>query len=126
MEMMTNAINWFEIPVDDFERARKFYNTIYDFEMTEMDMEGTRMGMLPHDQENGVGGAIIHGDNFKPTKDGVKVYLNGGNDLSVVLDRVENAGGKVILPKTMIGPEMGHYAAFEDTEGNEIRLFSQG
>ena len=122
---MTNAISWVEIPVDDFARAKAFYGSIYNYEMNEMAMEGTKMGILPHDQEKGVGGAIVHGENFRPSRDGVKVYLNGGNDLSQVLDKVEAAGGRVILEKTMIAPEMGYYAALEDTEGNEIRLFSQ-
>ena len=122
---MTNAVSWVEIPVDDFNRAKSFYGKIYDYEMPEMAMEVTKMGILPHDQEKGVGAAIVHGDNFRPTKDGVKVYLNGGDDLSQVLDKVEAAGGKVVLGKTMISPEMGYYAAFIETEGNEIRLFSQ-
>lgn len=124
--MMINAISWVEIPVDDFERAKAFYSAIYDFEMPVMDMEGTLMGILLSDQEKGVGGAIVKGVNHKPSKEGVKVYLNGGNDLNTVLDRVEAAGGKIVLKKTVISPEMGNYASFEDTEGNEISLFSQG
>jgi predicted enzyme related to lactoylglutathione lyase len=52
------------------------------------------------------------------------VYLNGGKDLSVVLDRVEKAGGKIMLPKTKIDDEMGYYAIFNDCEGNKVGLHS--
>ena len=125
MEMLHNAVNWFEIPVTDFKRAKKFYSKIYDFEMPEMAMGESTMGFLLHDAEKGgIGGAIVQGLNYVPSKEGSKVYLNGGEDLKTVLDRVEGAGGKVIMAKTQITPEYGYFAVFEDTEGNEISLHS--
>jgi len=123
--MMKNAISWVEIPVVDFDRAKKFYSSIYDFEMPEIMMGDSRMGFLFFDQEaGGVGGAIVHGDGNEPSSKGPKVYLNGGDDLNMVLDRVEAAGGKVVLEKTQITPELGHFAVFEDTEGNHISIHS--
>src|SRR5689334_13912493 len=125
MEMLHNAINWFEIPVNNFDRAKKFYSTIYQFEMPEMVMGETKMGILLYDQEKGgIGGAIVQGLNYVASNHGPKVYLNGGSDLQVVLSRVESAGGKVILQKTQITPELGYFATFEDSEGNEISLHS--
>ena len=123
--MTTNAISWVEIPVTDFERAKSFYSKIFDYEMPEMEMDSYKMGFLLSDQENGgVGGAIVQGEDCEPSKKGSKVYLNGGNDLTVVLNRVEAAGGKIIAPKTEITPEFGFFATFEDTEGNYISLHS--
>lgn len=124
MEMLQNAINWFEIPVHDFDRAKSFYSTIYDYEMPESMMGSYRMGFLLHDRENGIGGAIVHGEGCVPGAVGAKVYLNGGSDLNTVLARVEQAGGAVILPKTEITPEIGFFAIFSDTEGNQIGLHS--
>jgi len=125
MEMLHNAINWFEIPVNDFNRAKKFYSRIYDFEMPEMVMGNTRMGFLLFEQEKGgIGGAIVEGLEYVPSRDGIKLYLNGGNDLQTVLGRVEKAGGKIIMQKTQITPEYGYFANFEDTEGNWISLHS--
>lgn len=123
-----NAISWFEIPVSDFARAKTFYQKIFDFEMPEMEMSGVRMGILLHDRDGGgVGGAICFGEGYKPSShDGPKVYLNAGDDLNVVLGRVESAGGKQILPKTEIAPDMGHFAFFSDTEGNVVGLYSMG
>lgn len=125
--MMTNAVSWIEIPVVDFERAKAFYSAIFDYEMPEMDMGPLKMGFLPSDQENGgVGGAIVWGDDNAPSKNGTRVYLNGGDDLTLVLDRVAAAGGKLVMQKTEITPEFGYYATFEDTEGNHISLHSMG
>ncbi len=121
-----NAINWFEIPVSDFNRAKKFYETLFDFQMPEMDMDGAKMGILLHDQEGGkVGGAIVHNPSmYKPNGDGTLVYLNAQPDLQLVIDKVEKAGGRIYVPKTPIGGDMGYFAIIADTEGNRVGLHS--
>jgi uncharacterized protein len=124
MEMTVNAVSWFEIPVTDFARAKKFYSAIFDFDMPEMPMGPVRMGFLPHEQGTGVGGAIVIGADRAPSASGTLVYLAGGRDLSTVLARVPAAGGTVVTPKTMIAPDMGFYAVFSDSEGNEVGLHS--
>lgn len=125
MEILTNAISWFEIPVDNFDRAKKFYSLIYDYDMPEQMMGNSRMGFLISNAENGgIGGAIVAGDGNKPAADGTLAYLNGGSDLEIVLNRVETAGGKILLPKTQISPEIGYFAIFMDSEGNRLALHS--
>ena len=124
MEIMTNAINWFEIPVEDFERARAFYSHIFDYDMPVMDMGPVKMGILPHEQQMGVGGAITHGDSVKPSSSGSKLYLNGGSDLNIVLNRVAAGGGTVTILKTEIGENHGYFGGFLDTEGNALFLHS--
>lgn len=123
---MTNAISWFEIPVKDFTRAQQFYSKLYGEEVKEMPTpDGTRYGMLPHSSENGgVGGGIMEtAEEVELVTNGITVYLNGGEDLSDPLSRVEAAGGKIIMPKTSIG-ENGFMAQFIDTEGNRLALHS--
>lgn len=124
MEMTTHAVNWFEIPVADFERARRFYSRIFDFEMPEMAMGPSRMGFFLHEQGKGIGGAIIHGEGSTPAATGTLVYLAGGSNLSAVLDRVVGAGGSIVVPKTQISPELGYFAHFIDSEGNRVGLHS--
>lgn len=125
MELVKDAVSWFEIPVSDFERAKTFYQKIFDFEMPTEDMGPIRMGILPHSRdEGGVGGAICYGEGYVPTVTGTKVYLNAGADLNVVLDRIGSAGGTVIVPKTEIAPGMGNFAFFNDSEGNMVGLYS--
>jgi predicted enzyme related to lactoylglutathione lyase len=122
---MINAINWFEIPVTDFDRAKKFYETLFGAEIMEIPFPDGKYGMFPSDMENGVGGGIAQGEGFEPSDKGSIVYLNGGDDLSIPLSRIEQAGGKIIIPKTSIG-ENGFMAHFIDTEGNKVALHSLG
>lgn len=120
-----NAINWFEIPSTDFGRATKFYESILGVTMHKMSMGGAEMGFLPAD-DGKVGGAIVCHKDVKPSADGTMVYLNCHPDLSDVLGRIEKAGGKVVIPKTQVNPEIGYYAVFFDTEGNKVALHSKG
>jgi uncharacterized protein len=124
-----NALNWFEIPVSDFERAKKFYETIFDYQMPENMMEDVRMGFFLYDFQNGkVGGAICKSDMHTPSQQGSLVYLNCQPDLQVVLSKVEKAGGKIIRQKTKISEEqnLGYWAMITDTEGNNVALHSMG
>ena len=121
---MANAINWFEIPATDFTRAKKFYETVLDTKIMEMPFPHGKYGMFPADMQNSdVGGGLVQSEGFNPSKDGTVVYLNGGEDLSTPLSRIESAGGKIIMPKTSIG-ENGFMAQFIDTEGNRVALHS--
>ncbi len=120
---MKNAINWFEIPVVDFERAKQFYETIFGAEIMEVPFPGGKYGMLPSDMQQGVGGGIVQGEGFEPSEKGTIVYLNGGDDLALPLSKVEQAGGKIVMTKTPIGKN-GFMAHFMDTEGNKIAFHS--
>jgi len=115
---------WFEIPVTKFERALKFYHDILDVDIVEEEMDGLKLGLFPHDDKTSVSGAIIYGMDFKPSKDGSIVYFNGGDNLATALSKVEDAGGKVIIPKTHLGDEIGYIAHFIDTEGNRVGIHS--
>ena len=120
---MTNALNWFEIPVTEFTRAKRFYEKVLGIAIEPMVMGPITMGMLSSDP-NAVGGAIVQGDGGTPSKSGTLVYLNGGEDLAPILARVEQAGGSVVVPKTEIGNDFGFFAHFVDTEGNKVGLHS--
>jgi predicted enzyme related to lactoylglutathione lyase len=122
---MKNAISWFEIPSTDINRAAKFYETIFQITLNPLDFPNIKMRMFPLDDPmNGVGGAIVQSDGFhKPSgTDGPLIYLNGNPDVQLILDRVEAAGGKIMVPRTTISEEYGDMAVFLDTEGNRIAL----
>jgi predicted enzyme related to lactoylglutathione lyase len=126
MTNQENSLNWFEIPVSDINRAKKFYETLFDIEMPLDNMMGMDMAFFPYDAGSGkASGALVKSEMHVPSGDGVKLYLNGNPDLSVALSRVEGAGGQIIMPKTLISEEVGHMAFFVDTEGNTIALHSQ-
>lgn len=124
---MQNAISWFEIPTTDINRAQKFYETIFGIVMMPMDLPGIKMRMFPlDDMMTQVGGALVDSGGFhKPSAtDGPLIYLNGNPDVQNILDKVVEAGGSIMVPKTEISPDYGFMAVFMDTEGNRIALHS--
>lgn len=125
MDAKTNALNWFEIPAEDITRAKKFYQTIFGIDMQEMEMMGMHMAMFPWEGGSGkASGALVKSDMHQPSLSGTIVYLNGDPDLEMVLNKVEEAGGRVIMPKTMIDEQTGYMAFFVDSEGNRMGLHS--
>lgn len=120
----TNALNWFEIYVTDFDRARRFYETILGEPLTPTEMQGGKMAMFACDPQNGVGGAIVKMEACAaPGAGGTIVYLNVDGKLDAVIERVPGAGGKVVRARMPIPPH-GFIAFFEDTEGNNVGLHS--
>jgi len=126
MDNTTNALNWFEIASTDIKRAKQFYQTIFNIQMEEQEMMNIKMAFFPYAPESGkASGALCQSDFHKPSMDGAIIYLNGNPDLKSVLDKIESAGGRVVMPKTEIAPDIGYMAFFTDSEGNPVALHSQ-
>ncbi|NNF21016.1 MAG: VOC family protein [Saprospiraceae bacterium] len=119
---MKNAINWFELPATNFERAKGFYSKVMGADLQKVEFGDVTMAFFPTENK-GVGGCVIHGNGVAPSAEGSLVYLNGGDDLAAPLSRVETAGGSVVQPKTDIG-ENGFMAVFIDSEGNKVAFHS--
>ncbi|WP_025663062.1 VOC family protein [Aquimarina megaterium] len=120
---MKNYISIFEIPATDISRAIEFYQAILDIKIEKMEMPGMEMGIFPYEEQM-VTGVIMKGEDFKPSADGVTIYLNGGDNLQVILDKVEKNSGRIIVPKTPHADESGYFALFLDSEGNKMGLHS--
>jgi predicted enzyme related to lactoylglutathione lyase len=126
MDGNVNSINWFEIPAADINRAKKFYETVFNINMESQNMMGMEMAFFPWDPGNGkVAGALVQSDMHIPSGHGVKIYLNGNPDLAVPLANVEKAGGTVTMPKTLIDEQTGYMAFIVDSEGNTVGFHSQ-
>jgi predicted enzyme related to lactoylglutathione lyase len=122
---MNNLISIVEIATSDFSRAVKFFQSILNVSIEAVDMGGTQMGIIPA-EAGAVNLCLVKGEDIKPSTDGTVVYLNAGEDLQPMLERVKQNGGQVLVPKTEIGPDMGFFALFLDTEGNKLGLHSIG
>ena len=125
---MKNALNWFEIHVENFDRAKSFYEKILKQSIQEQKMEKEqfkemRMGFFNFDMESGVGGSIMYNPMVKPSSSGTVVYLNAEGDMDGIISRIVPAGGKICMPKMPIPPH-GFIALFNDTEGNVVGLHS--
>ncbi len=119
-----NAVGWFEIPVKDMKTAKKFYEKVFDVELSLNDMGPLTMAWFPM-IENGPGaaGSLVKGKTYTPSHAGTVVYFSV-DDIEETLRRVNAYGGKTLTPKTSIG-EYGFVAHFEDTEGNRPAVHSQ-
>ncbi len=120
---MRNIAVWFEIPVKDMERARLFYSNMLGYDLPLQDLGGVLMAFFPM-EGHGNSGALIMGDGYEPCERGTVVYLNAGEDLNESLERVEPAGGKVVVPKSKITDEQGHFALFLENGGKIVGLHS--
>jgi predicted enzyme related to lactoylglutathione lyase len=121
-ETIKNYISWFEIPAVDFHQAVYFYNHIFNIEMIQQLNPLNAMAFFPADK--GIGGAVIAGSGSVPSDKGPLIYMNGGSDLNKVLFKVEEAGGRIIMPKTFISEDDGYFAIFIDNQGNKLALHS--
>jgi uncharacterized protein len=118
----------FEIPVDDRERAKEFYASVFDWDVEDQDMGGgtvyTTVGTVEVDdkmtpKEPGA----INGGLMDRTKDTPAPVVTIGVDaIDDSLKKVEASGGSTITPRTPI-PNMGAFAYFKDSEGNVVGLW---
>ncbi|SNY94586.1 VOC family protein [Flagellimonas pacifica] len=116
-------ISIFEIPATDIKRAINFYEAILDIDIEHMAFPGMEMGLLPFENQQVIG-VIMKGEGYEPSAKGVTLYLNGGDDLQVILEKVEQNGGSILVPKTPHADESGFFALFIDSEGNKMGLHS--
>ncbi len=126
--MQNNVVGWFEIPVSNMERAIAFYEKILDLKLDRHQMGPLDMAWFPwiEDKPGSPGTLVYHAEYYKPSTDGVLIYLTAhSGDLANELSRVESAGGKVIQPKTQISDEYGYMALIIDSEGNRVALHSR-
>ena len=125
--MESNLFVWVEIPVSDMDRAIKFYETVFEFELKRVPMGELEMAWFPSAGSSyGATGTLVKNDKFySPSNQGTVVYFSSpSGDIENELSRVEAAGGKIIQPKKLIAPEQGHMGVFLDSEGNKMGLNS--
>lgn len=120
---MKSVINWFEIPVQDLQRAKRFYERVLDITFSAPPPGMPDLAIFPN-EGNLTCGALAKYDGFKASIDGTLVYLNAGDDLAGPLGRVVPAGGKVLTEKTKINDDIGYYGTFVDSEGNRVAMHS--
>ncbi|TCC99703.1 VOC family protein [Pedobacter hiemivivus] len=125
----TNILTWFEIPVSDIERAKVFYETILDIEMIKRTDGNDESVFFPYNPNviqatsGRVTGVLSKSERNSPSSQGTLIYINASPSIQTVLDKVEQAGGKIIAPKMQIPP--GFIAVIMDSEGNRIGLHAE-
>ncbi|MGN6151612.1 MAG: VOC family protein [Lysobacteraceae bacterium] len=119
-----NAVNWFEIPVADLDRAQRFYETLLDAPLKREAMgPETTLAVFPYERGAGIGGCLFAGAHAPtPSDDGTVVYLDASPSLDAALARVDAAGGRIVVPRTDLPEGMGAFAQIVDSEGNRVGL----
>lgn len=121
MGKQTNPVIYFEIPVNQMERAVAFYKNVFNFEFQFEQIDKINMALFPfNDRYSGITGALAQGDIYKPTNDGVVLYFSV-EEINKTLELANNMGARTLYPVTDNG--IGWVAEFEDSEGNRIALF---
>lgn len=121
MTKHSNPVVYFEIPVNNIDRAIKFYKSVFDVNFDKDNIDNNEMALFPFaDKNSGISGALVKGEIYKPTKDGIVIYFKT-ESIDKTLKLATSNGGKIIYPKTDNG--IGLVAEFEDTEGNRIALY---
>jgi predicted enzyme related to lactoylglutathione lyase len=126
--MKTNMVGWFEIPVSDMNRAKKFYENVFDIKIQLEQFGETLMGWFPFPKDpeaKGAAGSLVQNEQFyKPMANGTLVYFSSP-EISYELRKVEEAGGVILQEKTLIKEDIGYMALILDSEGNRIALHSK-
>lgn len=121
--MSRNAVNWFEIPAVDLDRAQRFYEAVLGAPLKRESMGSEQMAIFPYEGEHAVSGCInVGAEGVAPSRAGTRVYLDAGTSIDAALGRVAAAGGRIHTPKTALPPGMGFFAHVEDSEGNVVGL----
>lgn len=122
--MNTNPVGWFDLYVANLDRAKKFYATVFNLELTDAPIEWGKQSFFPFNQENpNISGALVEKTDFVPSSNNTVIYFDTEDNIAEE-KRIEKAGGKVLQPKMSIG-EFGFISIFIDTEGNTVGLHSR-
>lgn len=121
-----NMVGWFEVPVTDMQRAKKFYDKVFDISISIHDLGGLKMGWFPMaPDKKGASGSLVQHEMYVPSdKAGALLYFSCA-DVANELGRVKEAGGSIVQSKKEIGGGHGFMALIKDSEGNRIALHSQ-
>lgn len=120
--VQAQALDWFEIPARDIDRAQRFYETLLGATMRREAMGDKTLAVFAY-ADGATGGCLMVGPGTPPpSAEGTLVYLNAAPSLDAVLDRVARAGGRITTPKVQLPGDMGVFAHVIDTEGNRVGL----
>ena len=126
MQVKPHAIDWFEIPVRNMDRAQTFYETLLSTSLRREAMGPTKTLAVFRYAETGVGGCLLAGDGTpEPSLNGTLIYLNAEPSLDAVIARIEGAGGRITTPKVQLPGDMGCFVHITDTEGNRVGLHAR-
>ncbi len=117
---MRTMLHWFEIPATDFDRAVAFYQQVFHVELKVEHFMDDRIAVFPDSS-----GCIMASPRLQAGTNGTRIYLDGSPDVSTVLARAAQHGGRIALPEMSLPDGNGQIGLFADSEGNIIGLHTE-
>jgi imidazolonepropionase-like amidohydrolase/predicted enzyme related to lactoylglutathione lyase len=118
-----NVVTWFDIPVNDIDRAKTFYEKVLDIKLIAMNFGDVKFAAFPDKGDaGGAAGWLIQNQNSKPSGQGTVVYFEV-DDMDMAVSRIQAAGGEILQLKFKMG-QLGYVCLFQDSEGNIVGLRS--
>lgn len=118
-----NPVGWFDLYVANLNRAKAFYETVFNITLIDASPEWGKQSFFPFNPKNpNISGALVEKTDFIPGQNNTVIYFET-EDILMVEQRIVNAGGKIVQPKMSIG-EFGYISIFIDIEGNTLGLHS--
>ncbi len=118
-----NHVGWFDIYVHDMDRAKQFYETVFNVTLIDMPSEWGKQAAFPFDEQKPfISGALVEQKDRVSTGNNIIIYFETVNCIEEE-QRIEQTGGKILQPKMDIG-QFGFVSIFLDTEGNTVGLHS--
>ena len=119
---MGSQVSWFDIPVQDLDRAIRFYSAVLDCRISHERATSGLIGVIEH-SDGDIAGALFCKEGYAPSAQGVLLYLNVNGRLAEAVARVRQHQGHVLREVHAISP-WGYRALVLDSEGNRIALHS--
>lgn len=122
MKPTKNKINWFEIPTNDINKSKVFYEGVFNISMAYYEQKDEKLAFFPWNGDYKVNTeTLIESEGHEPSKNGVMVFFDANPDLDVVLNRALKLGATLVHAKKDVG-ENGYLAVISDLDGNSIGL----
>ena len=119
-----NPVCWFDINVANLERAKNFYESVFNIKLIDLPIEWGKESAFPFEKDGtNAAGALVEKENYVAGSNNTVAYFSS-EDCITEESRVEEAGGEIIKRKMSIG-EFGFISVLRDTEGNTIGLHSK-
>ena len=113
---MSNPVTHFEIAGRDGQKLQQFYRDLFGWHVNADNP--MQYGLVDTHSESGIGGGVMAAPEGQPPH--LTIYIDV-DDLDATLLKVEAAGGKTVVPPTVV-PDMVTFAVFADPEGHRICL----
>lgn len=117
----SHGIVWFEVPADDVERAKKFYGSLFGWNIQKFPGPMDYWHIDTGGPDESPDGGLMKRQN--PAQQGITNYISVPS-VQEFSAKVQKLGGRICMPKTAV-PQMGYFAICQDPENNMFAIWER-